>query len=67
VRLEFFPAAERELFEVAEAYEHKAHGLGNDFILEIERVASVLTELPSLGENSIRSIGEFRGAVSPAR
>jgi plasmid stabilization system protein ParE len=50
MRVEFFPAAERELAETAEDYEAKSAGLGSDFILEVERIAAVLIELPSLGE-----------------
>jgi len=50
MRVEFFPAAEQELVEAAEDYEAKARGLGSDFILEVERIAGVLIELPSLGE-----------------
>lgn len=50
MKLEFFPAAERELTEAAEYYESKLRGLGVEFVEELERVATVLTELPSLGE-----------------
>jgi len=50
MKLEFFPAAERELTEAADYYESKLHGLGVEFVEEMERVAAVLTELPSLGE-----------------
>lgn len=50
MKLEFFPAAEQELLEAAKEYEAHLAGLGSDFLLEIERLASVLLELPSLGE-----------------
>jgi len=50
MKLEFFPAAERELMEAADYYESKLHGLGVEFVRELERVATVLMELPSLGE-----------------
>ena len=50
MRVEFFPAAERELVEAADYYESKLRGLGVEFVDELERVAAVLTELPSLGE-----------------
>lgn len=50
MKLEFFPAAERELIEASERYEARLQGLGNDFLLEVERVSAVLIELPSLGE-----------------
>lgn len=50
MKVEFFPAAEQEMSEAANDYEARAPGLGEDFILEVERVAGVLIELPSLGE-----------------
>jgi toxin ParE1/3/4 len=50
MKVEFFPAAELELTEAAEEYEAKFQGLGNEFLLEVERISSVLLELPSLGE-----------------
>ena len=50
MKLEFFPAAEQELLEAAKEYEGHLSGLGNDFLLEVERIGSVLLELPSLGE-----------------
>ena len=53
MRVEFFPAAERELTEAADYYESKLRGLGVEFVEfveELERVAAILVELPSLGE-----------------
>jgi plasmid stabilization system protein ParE len=50
MKVEFFPAAEQELIEVSEHYEAQLQGLGNEFLLEVERVSAVLLELPSLGE-----------------
>lgn len=50
MKVEFLPDAERELMEAADRYEWQRPGLGNDFILEVERLAAVLSELPSLGE-----------------
>jgi toxin ParE1/3/4 len=50
MRVEFFPAAEQELLDAAAEYEVRLSGLGRDFILEIERLSSVLIQLPSLGE-----------------
>jgi plasmid stabilization system protein ParE len=50
MKVEFFPAAQQELIEAAEDYEANARGLGSDFVLEVERISGVLTELPSLGE-----------------
>ena len=40
MRVEFFPAAEREFIEAADYYESKLRGLGVEFV----------EELPSLGE-----------------
>lgn len=50
MKVEFFPAAEQELIEASVHYENQLQGLGNDFLLEVERVSTVLVELPSLGE-----------------
>jgi len=50
VKVEFFPAAEQELIEASEHYEAQLQGLGNEFLLEVERVSAVLVELVSLGE-----------------
>jgi toxin ParE1/3/4 len=50
MKIEFFPAAEQELIEASEYYEARLQGLGNDFLLEVERLSAVLAELPSLGE-----------------
>jgi hypothetical protein len=50
MRVEFFPAAEEELVEAADYYEAQRHGLGSDFLLEVERICAVLVELPALGE-----------------
>ena len=50
MKIEFFPAAERELQDAATDYESFLPGLGDDFIAEVERIAALLIELPSLGE-----------------
>jgi plasmid stabilization system protein ParE len=50
MKVEFFPAAEQELIEASKHYEAQLQGLGNEFLLEVERVSAVLVELPSLGE-----------------
>lgn len=39
-----------ELAEATEYYEARLRGLGRDFLLEVERRALVLLELPDLGE-----------------
>jgi plasmid stabilization system protein ParE len=50
MKVEFFPAAQDELIEAAAAYEADMLGLGEQFVLEVERVVAVLEELPALGE-----------------
>lgn len=50
MKVEFFPSAEQELIEAFEHYEAQLQGLGNEFLLEVERVSAILAELPSLGE-----------------
>ena len=59
MKVEFFPAAEQELTEASEHYEAQLQGLGNDFLLEVERLSAVLIELPSLGEKLDSSIVGF--------
>jgi toxin ParE1/3/4 len=50
VKIELTQAAEEELAETTEYYEARVRGLGREFLLEVERVATVLLELPALGE-----------------
>jgi hypothetical protein len=50
VKIEFTHAAEEDLAEAAEYYDLRVVGLGREFLLEVERVAAVLLELPALGE-----------------
>ena len=64
MKLEFFPAAEQELLEAAKEYEALFSGLGSDFLLEVERLTSVLAELPSLGEARFDSSPGSAPAVS---
>ncbi|WP_414717439.1 type II toxin-antitoxin system RelE/ParE family toxin [Steroidobacter sp.] len=45
-----YPGRGRGAVRSRERYEARAPGLGEDFILEVERVTAVLTELPPLGE-----------------
>lgn len=42
MKVEFFPAAETELLQAAKEYEALFSGLGSDFLLEVERLTSVL-------------------------
>jgi toxin ParE1/3/4 len=48
--LSFFPQAKQELLEAASQYEEKVHGLGSDFVNEVERIADIVLRLPTLGE-----------------
>jgi hypothetical protein len=50
MKIAFLPAATEELTEVADYYEARLSGLGSDFLLEVERLAAVVLELPTLGE-----------------
>lgn len=50
MRIEFTDAAEEDLIEAAEYYEARVRGLGHEFAAEVQRVATVLLERPTLGE-----------------
>lgn len=50
MKVGFLQAAEHDLVEAATHYEAQRAGLGADFAAEVERVANVLCEHPSLGE-----------------
>ena len=50
MRPEFHPAAAEELASVAVAYERHAEGLGGDFRAEVQRVATLLCDTPTIGE-----------------
>jgi plasmid stabilization system protein ParE len=50
VKVEFLHAAEEDLAEAAAYYDLRVSGLGREFLLEVERVAAVVLELPALGE-----------------
>ena len=49
MNLEFHPAADAELRAAAAFYEARAPGLGGEFLTEVERVCSRLSEHQSLG------------------
>jgi plasmid stabilization system protein ParE len=50
MKVEFFPEAEQKLTDATEHYERQLQGLGNGFVLEVERLCAVLLEIPSIGE-----------------
>lgn len=50
MKIELLHAAEEDLAEATAYYEMRLSGLGRDFLLEVERVAAVLLEIPALGE-----------------
>ena len=43
----FLPEAEQEMLEAARYYESQAAGLGEDYLLEIERAVSSIAESPN--------------------
>lgn len=46
----FHPAATEELIKTASYYEDQIPGLGEHFILEVERIAEVLSDQPEIGQ-----------------
>lgn len=50
MRIEFLPAAAKELTEASEHYEAQLPELGGAFLIEVERRCALLVDLPSLGE-----------------
>jgi toxin ParE1/3/4 len=51
MKIEFLRGAAEDLFEAVEYYEMRQRGLGGDLAAEVQRVAAVLLELPTLGES----------------
>ncbi len=49
MNVEFHPAADAELRAAVAFYERRVAGLGEDFLTEVERVCSRLSEYQSLG------------------
>lgn len=45
----FLPPAQEELVQAAEFYESRAAGLGEDFLMETERVIELVTATPEIG------------------
>lgn len=50
MRAAFHPAASEELLETASYYEDQIPGLGERFIVEVERVVGVLSDQPEIGQ-----------------
>lgn len=48
----FHPLADVELSDAAQFYEQSAHGLGTEFLLEIEHLIDLLTKHPQLGREA---------------
>jgi len=55
MRVGYLQAAEHDLLEAATHYEGQRAGLGSDFAAEVDRVANVLRNHPSLGEKLDRT------------
>ncbi|MGO9513150.1 MAG: type II toxin-antitoxin system RelE/ParE family toxin [Steroidobacteraceae bacterium] len=49
MKVEFHPAADSELRAAAAYYQERVPGLGDEFLAEVERVCSRLSEQQSLG------------------
>ncbi len=57
MRAEFHPAASEEIVETAAYYDGEVPGLGNGFIVEVERIVGILRDQPKIGQ---RIEKEFR-------
>jgi plasmid stabilization system protein ParE len=55
MKVAFHPAVSEELLETAAYYEDQIPGLGERFIVEVERVTGILTDQPEIGQR----IGEI--------
>lgn len=49
MKIEFHPAAARELMDSARYYENKLPGLGADFLDEVRRSLGLITKNPQIG------------------
>ena len=45
----FLTPAEEEMLEASQYYERQAHGLGHDFLAEVQRVVHSVVENPHVG------------------
>ena len=50
MRFEFHPAAAEELVETSTFYDNEVPGLGERFVVEVERAVSLVTERPNMGQ-----------------
>ncbi len=57
MKAEFHPAASEEIVETAAYYDGEVPGLGNGFIVEVERIVGILRDQPKIGQ---RIEKEFR-------
>ena len=46
----FHPAASEEIVETAAYYDGEVPGLGNGFIVEVERIVGILRDQPKIGQ-----------------
>ena len=60
MKAEFHPAASEEIVETTAYYDGEVPGLGNGFIVEVERIVGILRDRPELGQ---RIEMEFRRVV----
>ncbi len=60
MKAEFHPAAGEEIVETTAYYDSEVPGLGNGFILEVQRIVGLLQDQPQIGQ---RVEGDFRRIV----
>ena len=60
MKAEFHPTASDEIVEIAVYYDHEVPGLGNSFIVEVERIVEILRDQPKIGQ---RIEKEFRRII----
>lgn len=60
MKAEFHPAASEEIVETAAYYDGEVPGLGNSFIIEVERIIEILRDQPKIGQ---RIKKEFRRII----
>ena len=49
MKFSYHPEAEQELFHSINYYENKTAGLGNEFLLEVEKTIDLINSFPELG------------------
>ena len=60
MRIRFVPAARRELYSIALAYERKRDGLGDRFLLEAERTIAFIKAYPLAREPILGATRRWR-------